>query len=186
MSDNMIAEYTKLCNEIDRLDSDNTNLTIAMYTISITVIGFAIQFLNPCLLLCVYLVLLPFQATMNYKENCIARDGAYIKVFYEAHNLDLQWEKYLTKFNNKLNVRNISFYLSRFGSLYIAILCVFISCGLLVYHSDFFTLTGILYMIVSILFSFATFLLCFRIVRSRSIEVSYKTTFEELENNVDN
>lgn len=82
-------EYNALRAEILNSITLQNNYIIAMYTIAITIIVFAIEQKNAILLLLPYIVIFPFQYTINAKRNNMIKIGVYIREFLED---DMGWE----------------------------------------------------------------------------------------------
>ena len=97
---NKDCEYTSLRQEI--LDAINAcdAYNIAMYTITITILGVALETNNPLLFLLPYVVLFPFQRAINKKKDSTIRLGAYISVFYESGD---GWESRAMFYNAAMN-----------------------------------------------------------------------------------
>lgn len=87
------TEYTMLKQEIINTSDTITNITIAMYTISISIFVFAFEFGNCLIFLLPYMILFSFQNIINRKKDGINRIAAYIAVYIETGN---EWESMLS------------------------------------------------------------------------------------------
>lgn len=83
-------EYASLRSEIIGLVSIQNNYVIAMYTITVAIITFAIQQKNEWIFLLPYIILFSFQRIISTKRNIMLRIAAYISVFLDE---DFGWEK---------------------------------------------------------------------------------------------
>lgn len=88
------TEYTMLKQEIINTSDIIVNITIAMYTISITIFVFALEFKNCYAFLFPYMILFPFQNMINRKRDGINRIAAYISVYLEKGK---GWESRISK-----------------------------------------------------------------------------------------
>lgn len=87
------TEYTMLKQEIINTSDIIVNITIAMYTISISIFVLAFEFSNCYIFLLPYMILFPFQNMINRKRDGINRMAAYIAVYLEDDNC---WENRLS------------------------------------------------------------------------------------------
>jgi hypothetical protein len=92
------SEYAALRNELVSTINIQINLTTVMYTATFVVLGLAISNSNAFLSLLPYLILFPFQGTINNKRGAMMKIGAYLNVFHED---DGQWESVYPKFNRR-------------------------------------------------------------------------------------
>lgn len=83
-------EYSSLRAEIIGIIDITQNYIIAMYTITVAILTFAIQQQNPWLFLIPYVVLFSFQRIISAKRDIMVRMAAYIAVFLDE---DFGWEK---------------------------------------------------------------------------------------------
>ena len=109
-------EYESLRNEIISFEEQQRNVWIYMYVLFVTlfVLGLEVSYY---LFLVTYLILIPFQIVLNRYQWSIAKNAAYIRVFYEKYNKNLNWESmhifsgyktYYKKVNNSITgfIRN--------------------------------------------------------------------------------
>ncbi len=77
------TEYSMLKQEIISTTDIISNITLAMYTITVSIIVLAFETENAVIFLAPYIVLYPFQNIINRKRDGINRIAAYIAVFLE-------------------------------------------------------------------------------------------------------
>lgn len=77
------TEYTMLRQEILDLINIQNNYIIAMYTITITILGIALERQSQVLFLVPYLILFSFQRIISAKKDGMVRIAAYISVYLE-------------------------------------------------------------------------------------------------------
>ena len=77
------TEYSMLKQEIISTTDIISNITLAMYTITVSIIVLAFETENAVIFLAPYIVLYPFQNIINRKRDGINRIVAYIAVFLE-------------------------------------------------------------------------------------------------------
>ena len=134
-------EYVTLREEIvNNINIQNTYL-IAMYTIVVTIIVFALEQKNEILLLLPYIILFPFQSIINAKRNGMIKMSAYINVFLENNH---GWEaaniKISAKINNKAYsekgriIYGLDRFIRRMGATQLGILCSCCACVLHFYN----------------------------------------------------
>jgi hypothetical protein len=116
-------EYTALKSEIMQLTVIQQSYIIAMYTITIAIVGIALQNHNVWLFLLPYIVLIPFQRIVQSKKYNGLKIAAYIAVFG-----DDTWEKYFVEIENKIKEKYDKQILSkkqiiRISSLHLGFLC---------------------------------------------------------------
>lgn len=87
------AEYSSLRAEILSEQANESNLLIAMYTISLAIFTFAIDKQNPFLFLVIIFVLIPFRLQIIWKQTGIIRLSAYIIVNFENGDSGFKWER---------------------------------------------------------------------------------------------
>ncbi|MCI8796066.1 MAG: hypothetical protein HFG89_04320 [Dorea sp.] len=112
-------ELNNIRNEIIADQEQRRTVWINMYILYTTIFVLAMQW-SYYLFLVTYIIILPFQATINNLVWNVARLSAYIRIFYEEYDESLNWEsmnanydmyrKYLGKMENKLSswIRNTS------------------------------------------------------------------------------
>lgn len=110
-------ELNNIRNEIIADQEQRRNVWINMYILYSTIFVLSMQW-SYYLFLVTYLIILPFQATINNLVWNVARLSAYIRIFYEEEEDSLNWEsmnanyevyrKYLGKMENRLSswIRN--------------------------------------------------------------------------------
>ena len=91
-------EYARIYNELSAMNGIYATENMAMYTLTITVIGFGWEFESPFLLLLSFVILIPFQILLGGHLSTFLRNGAYLMVFHEADNESLSWEYALDYF----------------------------------------------------------------------------------------
>lgn len=82
-------EFSSLRDEIIESITLQNNYIVAMYTIAVTIMVFAIEKNNSVLFLMPYMILFPFQSIINSKRDGMLKMGAYIEVYYGQ---DFKWE----------------------------------------------------------------------------------------------
>lgn len=112
-------ELNNIRNEIIADQEQRRSVWINMYILYAALFAVGIQW-SYYLFLVTYLIILPFQATINNLVWNVARLSAYIRIFYEEDDETLNWEsmnanyevyrKYLGKMESKLSawIRNTS------------------------------------------------------------------------------
>lgn len=80
-------EYARIYNEMSAMNGIYATENMAMYTLTITVIGFGWEFESPFLLLLSFAILIPFQILLGGHLSTFLRNGAYLMVFHEADNV---------------------------------------------------------------------------------------------------
>lgn len=83
---NMVSkdtEYSMLKQEIISESEIISNVTIAMYTITLSIFVLGAEFDNSIIFLAPYIILFPFQNIINRKRDGINRIAAYMAVFLE-------------------------------------------------------------------------------------------------------
>lgn len=122
-------EYNSLRAEVLGVIDIIQNYIIAMYTISIAILTFAVQQQNAWLFLLPYVVLFSFQRIIVAKKDIMVRIAAYIAVFLDG---DFGWEKnYKEIYENTTVKHNASGQFSnlmnaisgRISSLQIGVVC---------------------------------------------------------------
>lgn len=88
MKDDLLksAEYAALSQEIISLTAVENSYIIAMYTITVTIIGYALTKENEWLYLLPYIILFPFQRVIAAKRDVSLRATAYMAVYLEEGN----------------------------------------------------------------------------------------------------
>ena len=112
-------ELNNIRNEIIADQEQRRSVWINMYILYVTLFVLGLQW-SCYLFLVTYLIILPFQATINNLVWNVARLSAYIRIFYEEENKSLNWEsmnanyevyrKYLGKMESSFSawIRNTS------------------------------------------------------------------------------
>lgn len=122
-------EYISLREEIISVIEIQNNYVIAMYTITVAILGLAIQQKNEWLFLLPYIILFSFQRIISAKKDVMIRLGAYIAVFLDD---DFGWEKYYpdifkettNKHNDKDSFSKLMNVISgRLASLQLGVVC---------------------------------------------------------------
>ena len=83
-----------------------TNLRIAMCTVSIALFSFALEQKSSTLCVVVFAVLIPFSMMIHSKQISIMRASAYIIVRFENRYNCLIWEKTVSDLSNDFRSRN--------------------------------------------------------------------------------
>jgi len=86
------TEYNTLRNEILSEMEMQTNLRIAMCTLTIAIFSFAVEQKSEILCLVAFIVLIPFRLLIHSKQFGILRISAYIIVQFESKYSNLKWE----------------------------------------------------------------------------------------------
>ena len=76
---------------------------IYMYVISITILGFAIQFNNSTLLFLIYFIVFLFELMLNSFRSSTARISAYIVVFLQTDS-----DKYIYWETDRIQLQNLA------------------------------------------------------------------------------
>lgn len=97
------AEFSALRSEILNWQSSDTNVMIYMYVISITILGFAIQFNNSTLLFLIYFIVFLFELMLNSFRSSTARISAYIVVFLQTDS-----DKYIYWETDRIQLQNLA------------------------------------------------------------------------------
>lgn len=97
------TEYNTLRSEIISEMALQTNLRIAMCTIAVAILSFAIQEKSANLCLLVFAILIPFCLIIRGKQVAIMSISAYLIVRYERKYTSLQWESTVSKIRNLEN-----------------------------------------------------------------------------------
>ena len=95
-------QYAPLKSEMQEIVAIQSNYIIAMYTITVAIIGIGLQFDNVWLLLLPYIVLFSFQRIIQAKKDVMIRIAAYISVFLDGPD---GFEKNYTKIVQKTTNR---------------------------------------------------------------------------------
>lgn len=80
---NKDTEYSMLKQEIISASEIISNVTLAMYTITLSIFVLGAEFDNSIIFLAPYIILFPFQNIINRKRDGVNRIAAYIAVFLE-------------------------------------------------------------------------------------------------------
>lgn len=107
------TEYNTLRTEILNEMEMQTNLRIAMCTISVTILLFGIERKSPFLCLAVFAVLIPFRLLILNKQFGILRISAYIIVEFESRYTRLKWESTVSGVEGSNTYRG--HFISKFG-----------------------------------------------------------------------
>lgn len=173
------AEYNTLRNEILHEMAMQTNLRIAMSTLSITILAFGMERNSAILCLIAFAIIIPFRLLIISEQFAILRLSAYIIVRFEKNNPQLIWESTIADMKNtdvKLaflsrTIAGAGYYIASILGL-IAV-CSYISC------LDTFTLVNtscavICFLIILLLDAVFNF--------NETFRNSYKQEFENLLN----
>lgn len=123
-------EYTRLYNELTSMNSIYATENIAMYTLTVMIIGFGWQYESIFLFLLCFAILIPFQILLGGHLNTFLRNGAYLMVFHEAENNALSWEEAHDYFQAHVSRDLGQFRFQRMGSSIlgmIAIVCAIVT-----------------------------------------------------------
>lgn len=135
------TEYSALKQEILDLINIQNNYIIAMYTITITILGIAMERKNATLFLLPYIVLFSFQRIIAAKRDGYLRIAAYIAVYLEEGE---GWESNYKNTINQISVTKkkrkktvIENIISgRLSSLQLGLLCSLLSIGFSFKYED--------------------------------------------------
>lgn len=83
--------YETLRNEIISTQEQRRNVWLSMYTLYATLFVFGVEF-NYHLLLCTYVIIIPFQNIINDCTSAVSKLSAYIMVYFERNRDDMNWE----------------------------------------------------------------------------------------------
>lgn len=97
------AEYASLRQEMINLIDLQNNYIIAMYTITVTILGIAYERRSHILFLLPYVILFSFQRIISAKRDGLLRIAAYVSVFLEK---DDGWESRYSKVVNETCYKN--------------------------------------------------------------------------------
>lgn len=174
-----INELNNIRNELVSDQEQRKNVWINMYILYASIFVLSMQW-SYYLFLVTYLIILPFQATINNLVWNVARLSAYIRIFFEEEDETLNWEslnanfvpyrKYFGKMENRLTswIRNTG--AAQLGGL--STLCF--NC-MLFYHKGFYEIKILDKFLV--ILSFVLFLI------SVKLSAEYKKRYkEDLEN----
>lgn len=129
--------YETLRNEIIYLQQILENLYIAMYASYLTLLILAIQF-SHYILLCTFVVIIPFQARMIRLKWRINITSRYIVEFFEIERKDIHWERfnYSEEFlkQHSFYRKSIAYILGGTGSLQLGILSTSLFCCYTLYY----------------------------------------------------
>lgn len=106
MKINIEIEYNTLRSEIISQMEMQTNLRIAMYTVSIALFSVAVDKQSPVLCALVFAVIIPFSLIIHSKQISIMRASAYIIVYFERKYTNLNWETKVTELSNDFKSKN--------------------------------------------------------------------------------
>lgn len=94
-------EYNNIKHEIFVLMQRCDSLIIAIYTISITLMGFGYQFKNKIFFALIVAFIIPLHALLNVRRYHMARCSMYIKLCIEPHVKGLQWESMVDRIDKE-------------------------------------------------------------------------------------
>ena len=94
------AEYNTLRNEILHEMAMQTNLRIAMSTLSITILAFGMERNSAILCLIAFAIIIPFRLLIISEQFAILRLSAYIIVRFEKNNTQLKLESTIADMKN--------------------------------------------------------------------------------------
>ena len=122
-------QYAPLKGEMQEIVAIQSNYIIAMYTITVAIIGIGLQFDNVWLLLLPYVVLFSFQRIIQAKKDVMLRIAAYISVFLDGPDgFEKNYIKIVNKTTNRFSqkkpyswFRNVAS--GRISSLQLGALC---------------------------------------------------------------
>lgn len=125
------TEYNALRAEVLNLISIQNTYIIAMYTITVTILGIGLQTQNSLLFLLPYTVLFSFQRTISAKRDGYLRIAAYIAVYLEkGSGWESRYETIVRSIqpvpnskNNKLLSIGKNIILGRISSLQLGVIC---------------------------------------------------------------
>lgn len=127
-----IEVYESLRNEIIAMEELQRNVWIHMYILFCTLFVLGLQW-SPYLFLVSYIVLIPFQCTINNYRYLILKISTYIQIFFEKENSDINWESlHLFEFYKKYDEvkrRNINNIIRQSGATHLGILATGFYCG---------------------------------------------------------
>lgn len=100
-------QYAPLKGEMQEIVAIQSNYIIAMYTITVAIIGIGLQFDNVWLLLLPYVVLFSFQRIIQAKKDVMLRIAAYISVFLDGPDgFEKNYIKIVNKTTNRFSQKN--------------------------------------------------------------------------------
>lgn len=122
-------QYAPLKAEMQEIVAIQSNYIIAMYTITVAIIGIGLQFDNVWLLLLPYVVLFSFQRIIQAKKDVMLRIAAYIVVFLDGPDgFEKNYIKIVNKTTNRFSQKKPYSWLrnvvsGRISSLQLGALC---------------------------------------------------------------
>lgn len=123
--------YEALRNEIVSFQQILENLYMAMYASYLTLLVLALQF-SHYILLCTFVIIIPFQARMIRFRWRMSIASRYIVEFFETERKDIHWERFncSEEFINQHTMyrKNIAYVLAGTGSLQLGILSTGLFC----------------------------------------------------------
>ncbi len=172
-------EFNNIRNEIIADQEQRRNVWINMYILYSAVFVLGLE-LSYYLFLVTYLIILPFQATINNLEWNVSRLSAYIRIFYEEKDENLNWEsmnvnyetyrKYLSRMERKLSgwIRNTS-------AAQLGFLSTLFFVGNLIYekHLDNFGIIEFSLILISVILFLAALVLSMDYKKSYTDELEY-------------
>lgn len=121
------SEYTMLKQEIISLVELQNTYIIAMYTITITILGVAFERKSEILFLLPYVVLFSFQRIISVKRDGMLRISSYIAVYLEeGEGWESKYEEIFNRTTRRSRKRFSKFtniFIGRISSLQLGLLC---------------------------------------------------------------
>lgn len=161
-----LAELNNLRNEIISKQEQKRNVWLHMYILFISLFVLGLQ-ISHYLFLLTFVILIPYQEVINNMEWNVSRISAYIRVFYESDNPNLNWETMNAKYAPYLDylgkrVKGISGFVRNAGSIHLGFLATSFFIGYLL-MDNFTTHSGIIALSLAemllVLFSIGLFFL---------------------------
>ncbi len=133
--ENRLDELNNLRQEIISKQERKGNVWLHMYILFISLFVLGLE-ISHYLFLLTFVILIPYQEVINNMEWNVSRISAYIRVFYEKDNPNLNWETMNTKYLPYLEylnkqVRGLSGFVRNAGSVHLGFLATAFFIGVL-------------------------------------------------------
>lgn len=115
-------EYNTLRNEILNEMQMQTNLRIAMVTVSIAILSFAFESKSQTLFILNFIVIIMFRMLIHSKQFGVLKLSAYIIVRFERNSKNLKWESIVSNYNLIGKDMIIFYKIRKFGYFFASLL----------------------------------------------------------------
>ena len=121
-----LAKLSNLRDEIISKQEQKNNVWLHMYILFVSLFVLGLEVLHYLFLL-TFVILIPYQEVINNMEWNVSRISAYIRIFYEEDNPDLNWESMNTQHQSYLDylgkrVKGFSGFIRNAGSIHLGFL----------------------------------------------------------------